>query len=430
MCLSLLLLCFSEKVLNKNLFYGIIIRMIHKRQLSVPATLRLLKICMFFNFFMLVAPVIVLVYTSKGITLGDFFLIQALFRLSAVLFEIPSGYLSDRFSRRRILIIGIAFHCLGFAMLAIAYGFWQIVFGEALLGIATALFSGTLEAYTYDLLKRNHTQKQFLKEFGGIQTYIMAASFVSAPLGGYLFARIGGNALFWIEAVLCLVALYTAILMPELSEIKRKKPKDKSNIADALSITIQTLKKPKLRNFIVFPSFFAAFTIILFWMLQPVMKSAHIPVELFGFFTMLNGLFSIIFAKYAHVICTKFGEIKTSVLTILFVILGLCCAFIALYVPNMFVVVITCAIMGIVPSVRQLNNLQYNTLIHDDISSSERGTVLSTRAMVSTIAGAAMLTCAKVLLDTYGIKTTLTFTLFMTVFLFWSLTRVKKYIKK
>ena len=279
--------------------------MIHKKQLSVQSTLRLLKIGMFFNYFMLVAPVIVLIYTGKGITLGDFFLIQALFRLSAVLFEIPSGYLSDRFSRRRILIIGIAFHCLGFAMLAIAYGFWQIVFGEALLGISSALFSGTLEAYTYDLLKRNHTQKRFLKEFGSIQTSIMAASFISAPLAGYLFAKIGGNALLYIEGLLCVIALCIIWKIPELTEIKRKKPKNKSNIADALNITIQTLRKPKLRNFIIFPSLFGGFTIVLFWLLQPVMKTALIPVEFFGFFTMLKGLSSIVFAKYAYIILGK-----------------------------------------------------------------------------------------------------------------------------
>lgn len=404
--------------------------MIHKKQLSVPATLRLLRISMFFNYFMLIAPVIVLVYTNKGISLGDFFLIQALFRFSAILFEIPSGYLSDRFSRRHILLLGIIVHFIGFAVLAIAYGFWQIVLGESLFGIASALNSGTLEAYTYDLLKRDHTQNQFVKEFGSIQTYTMAASFISAPLGGYLFTLIGGNAVLWIEGLLCIVAFGIALFVPELTEVKRKKQKNKSNIADALGITIQTLKKPKLRIFILFPSLFGAFTIVLFWMLQPIMNTSHVPVEIFGFITMLSGLSAIVFAKYAYVICSKLGEIRTSILTILSILLSIICAFTALYYQNIFIVLPACAIMGIVNGTRQLNNLQYNALIHNDISSNERGTILSTRSMISMIFGAAMLTCAKVLLDTYGIKTTLTFTLFMTVFLFWSLTRVKKYIKK
>ncbi|MBO7645150.1 MAG: MFS transporter [Alphaproteobacteria bacterium] len=404
--------------------------MLPKKQRSVQSTLRLLKIGMFFNYFMLITPVIILVYINKGITLGDFFLIQGLFRLAAFLFEIPSGYLSDRFSRRHVLIFGVTIHLIGYATLAIAYGFWQIVMGEALLGVASALFSGTLEAYTYDLLKRNHTQKHFLKEFGSIRTYIEAASFIAALLGGYLFAKIGGNALLWVEALLCIISLTTTFMMPELSEVKRKKPKNKSNMADAVGITIKTLRKPKLRNLIIFPSFFGAFTIILFWILQPVMEKAHVPVALFGFFTALNGFSSILFSKYAHIICKKLGEIKTSVITILSIFLSVSCVFVTLYAQNMFIVYIACTIMGIVPAIRQLNNLQYNALIHDDITSNERGTVLSTRAMVSTLFGAGMLTCAKFLLDTYGIETTMIFTLFMTVFLFWSLKNVKKYLKK
>ena len=381
------------------------------------------------NCFMLITPVVVLVYTGKGVSLGDFFLIQGLFRLAAFLFEIPSGYLSDRFSRRHVLIFGVIVHLMGYSMLAIAYGFWQIVFGEALLGVASALFSGTLEAYTYDLLKRNHTQKHFLKEFGSIRTYIEAANFISAPLGGYLFARIGGNALLWLEALLCIIPLVCAIIMPELTEIRRKKAKNKTALADAIGITVRTMKNSKLRNLIFFPSLFGAFTIVLFWVLQPVMKMAHVPIELFGLFIALNGFASIVFSKYAHVICKKLGEIKTSIITICSVVLSVVCVFIALYASNIFVVYLACIIMGIVPAIRQLNNLQYNTLIHDDISSNERGTVLSTRAMVSTLCGAFMLTCAKFLLDNCGVQITMLFVLFMTVFLFWSLKNVKKYIQ-
>lgn len=40
---------------------------------SVARTLNLLRFGWFFNFFMMIAPVIVLVYTQKGITVGDFF---------------------------------------------------------------------------------------------------------------------------------------------------------------------------------------------------------------------------------------------------------------------------------------------------------------------------------------------------------------------
>ena len=57
---------------------------------SDETALRLLKWSEFFLMFMLIIPVAVLLYQDKGITLGDFFLIQGLFRIAAFALEIPS----------------------------------------------------------------------------------------------------------------------------------------------------------------------------------------------------------------------------------------------------------------------------------------------------------------------------------------------------
>ena len=178
---------------------------------SVKRGLALLKLGWFCHNFMLIVPVIVLVYTQKGVTVGDFFLIQGMFRLAAFLFEIPSGYMSDCLSRKRVMISGAVFALAGYVTIAAAYGFWALVLGEALLGIASALFSGTLEAYTYDLLKRNKTQKQFLKEFGSIQTWSGIASFVAMILGGILYGYIGMN-LLWIESAIAGIYICIFIL--------------------------------------------------------------------------------------------------------------------------------------------------------------------------------------------------------------------------
>ena len=394
---------------------------------SVKRGLALLKLGWFCHNFMLIVPVIVLVYTQKGVTVGDFFLIQGMFRLAAFLFEIPSGYMSDCLSRKKVMISGAVFALAGYVTIAVAYGFWALVLGEALLGIASALFSGTLEAYTYDLLKRNKSQKQFLKEFGSIQTWAGVASFVAAVIGGVLFTYIGANIL-WIESVFMLFAIISFLFLPELLEVRRV-VKHKEAIVDTISITANTLKNPKLRNLILFPSIFGAFTIILFWILQPVMETAAVPVALFGFYTAINKISSIFVAKYAYKICEKFGNFQTSIITIETIIIGIIMGLLATHIHSMPIIYIACAFMAFVPSMHVLNNLQYNTLIHHSIKSNERGTVLSTRAMVSTVVSAFGLIIAKILMDGYGITTTLLFTFVMTGLLIWSLKKVIKYIK-
>ncbi len=394
---------------------------------SVKRGLYLLRAGWFFHNFMLVLPVIVLVYTQRGISVGDFFLIQGIFRLVAFLFEIPSGYLSDRFSRRRVMIMGGAFCVAGFSVIAMAYGFWAIVLGEALLGVTSALFTGTLEAYTYDLLKRNKTQKQFLKEFGNIMTFGSAASFVAAIFGGGLFARFGGDCLLWVQILFALMSVFAFCFLPELLEVKRV-VKNKTAIADALGITWHTLQNPRLRNLILFPAMFGAFTIVLLWISQPIMETAMVPVQLFGLYLGMKQFSEIVLSKYAYKICERYGEIKVSIITIGAIVLSIFMGLVAIYAPSMALVYVVCAVLAMLPAVRVLNNLQYNTLIHHSIKSQERGTVLSTRAMVSTVCGAMTLMLAKVLLDGFGITATLVVFLCMTVLLVWALKKVSEFL--
>lgn len=398
------------------------------KSFSVQRGLGVLRLGWFFHNFMLILPVIVLVYTQRGITVGDFFLIQGLFRLAAFLFEIPSGYLSDRFSRRSVMIFGALFSVAGFGVIAMSYGFWPIMLGEALLGISSALYTGTLEAYTYDLLKRNKTQKQFLKEFGSIMTWGSMASFVAAVFGGILYAYIGGDNILWLEVLFAVCATISFVFLPELLEVRRK-ANNKTAVADAIGITYHTLKNPKLRNLILFPAMFGGFTIVMLWIMQPIMEMSHVPVQLFGFYFGINQMSAIVFSKFAYKICEKLGEIRVSIITIATIVMGCVMGLLAVHTALMPVVYVACALMAVVPAIRILNNLQYNTLIHHSIKSQERGTVLSTRAMVATVCGAVMLIGAKFLMDNFGVTATLLSVLLMTTVLVWGLKKVAVFIK-
>ncbi|RME62044.1 MAG: MFS transporter, partial [Candidatus Dadabacteria bacterium] len=51
-------------------------------------------------------PVIVLFFKENGLSMKDVFILQALFSVAVVIFEIPSGYFSDVVGRRTTLIVG------------------------------------------------------------------------------------------------------------------------------------------------------------------------------------------------------------------------------------------------------------------------------------------------------------------------------------
>ena len=220
--------------------------------------------------FMLIIPVAVLLYQDKGITLGDFFLIQGLFRIAAFALEIPSGYVSDVFSRRKVLFIGALIWLAGNVGLYFAYGFWQIALCEMSFGFAAALFSGTKEAYAYDLLKRMKREKQFLQENGSIATYASTASFTATIAGGILYPVLG-NGIIAVETVAALLAVICTFLLPELKEVRRKIAPESSPMQDVAKIVKMSVKHPEINLFMLFPALFGAFTIVLLWILQPTM---------------------------------------------------------------------------------------------------------------------------------------------------------------
>jgi MFS family permease len=76
----------------------------------VPAKLhrniKLIYSLAFFHSFMIIAPVLVPFFVSKGLSLAEVFYLQAVYATTIVLLEAPSGYFADLFGRRRLLIIG------------------------------------------------------------------------------------------------------------------------------------------------------------------------------------------------------------------------------------------------------------------------------------------------------------------------------------
>ena len=139
--------------------------------------------------------------------MADFFLIQGIFRIAAFLFEIPSGYLADVFSRKKIMVLAALLQFLGMLLLIWAQGFWAVVVCESLMGMADALLSGTGEAYVYDLLKRDGKENQYVKENGSIKSFAQVGTFISMVIGGVLLAR-GENVLLGVEACLVLFGFF------------------------------------------------------------------------------------------------------------------------------------------------------------------------------------------------------------------------------
>ena len=99
---------------------------------------------------MVLMPVIVLFFESRGLRLSEVLLLQAWFAGLVLVLEVPSGYLADLLGRKRTLVVGSLFGGIGHLVLLFAHGFWQLAVFEACLAVAFSLMSGANLALLYD----------------------------------------------------------------------------------------------------------------------------------------------------------------------------------------------------------------------------------------------------------------------------------------
>ncbi len=134
-------------------------------------------------------PVFAVIQLDYGLTMSQFAILNAVWAVSIVLLEVPSGALADRIGRKRMVLIAsilmvcemalIAFVPLGHS--AILFGAW--VLNRILSGAAEAAASGADEALAYDSLPKEQAKELWPKVLSRLM-FLSSLSFVGAMLVG------------------------------------------------------------------------------------------------------------------------------------------------------------------------------------------------------------------------------------------------------
>ncbi|HYX07442.1 MAG TPA: MFS transporter [Bacteroidales bacterium] len=253
---------------------------------SIRKNIISLYLIKFSKWFMLFMPIIVPFYNENGLQLKELFFLQAIYSISIVALEIPSGYLADVLGRRKTLIGGTLLTFTGFLIYTVSYGFWGFLFAEVILGIGTSLISGADSALLYDTLADFRREGEYVKYEGRIIAAGNFAESVAGILGG-LLATISLRTPYYFQAGVAFIGIPAAILLTE--------PSRHSNMIEMswkgiISIVRFALFEDKmLRRNIFFSSIIGASTLTMAWFVQPYFKLVGIPLGWYGvLWTALN----------------------------------------------------------------------------------------------------------------------------------------------
>ncbi len=276
-----------------------------------------------FSFFwlsMVIIPVIVPFFESRGLSLAQVFYLQAIFALFVVLFEVPSGYLADVCGRKKTLVAGSIFHGLGFSWLCVADGFAELVLFEMLVGLGMSLLSGADLSLLYDsqqVLGQGPEEKT--RGIANLRFVKSIAEGVSALLGGFLviysfdFVVIANAVFAW-----CPLILTLGLTEAPFTRMEPAKP------VHNLSRVIRHLfvNDRLLRLICMNITFFSLATFYVVWMLQPYWLDQGVPLAAFGLLWAAQSFLFAFASKVCPVMERRFGARPVLVLMAILPIAG------------------------------------------------------------------------------------------------------------
>ncbi|MGA5900796.1 MFS transporter [Streptomyces venetus] len=169
----------------------------------------------FLDDFVLLYPVYALLFADTGMSLWQISSLFALWSITAVVLEVPSGAWADALSRRRLLWIGPLLTAAGFALWVAVPSYWAFAAGFVLWGAGGALGSGALEALVYDELDRLGAAGRYARTMGRARAARLLGTVASIGLAGPVLARGGYAAVGAASVLACVLTAVTATRLPE-----------------------------------------------------------------------------------------------------------------------------------------------------------------------------------------------------------------------
>ncbi|CAM3592119.1 MULTISPECIES: MFS transporter [Helicobacter] len=213
-----------------------------------------------------------------GIAMGGYALTQ-------VLFQIPFGFLSDKFGRKSMIALGLVVFVFGSLVCALSADIYWLIVGRLMQGAGAV--GGVISAMIADLVREENRTKA-MALMGGTISLSFTFALILGPILG---AHYGIPSLFWITCILALFGLVILfVAVPNTPKVTYRFT-NQSGEYNAI-LKNKNLQIMNLTNFLQKGFMTLAFLIIPialvkgFEMPKEDLWQVYIPASLLGFFAM------------------------------------------------------------------------------------------------------------------------------------------------
>ncbi|WP_375142016.1 MFS transporter [Natronoarchaeum rubrum] len=330
-------------------------------------------------------PVMYLFFLAQGLSFTQIAILEAIYNLTTLFGEIPTGYVGDRVGRRNSLLVGTSLISVTLLGIGLSSSFLPLAGLYVCWSLGYNFRSGSEDAWLYDTLTDDLSEDEFARVRGRGESAALAVGAVAAILGGYL-GSIDLSYPWFVAAGVTSLGVVVLLTLDE-PETYKETATEELSLRRTVRIVRDVLARRRLRAFLLYYYvLYAAVTYLVFVFLQPIFETVVLDLgvpqsqveALLGWFYAAYSLVGAVLNYYTGAIRETIG-LRMWFLVLPFAVGG---ALIGMYLLPVLALPTFLLIRGVSDVTRSFAG-QY---INDRVETLGRATVLSAMAMVSGLA--------------------------------------------
>lgn len=240
----------------------------------------------------------VIYFQEKGFSFFQISTLMAVFGITPLFFEMPTGVIADLYGRKFSVIVGE--FLFGFSVLGVflTSNYYLLILIFAIMGISVTFSSGAWEAWITDLLKSKR-KSNLLHNFFIKQRSITSLGFIFAGvLGGLIVTYFGLNSIWLFSGLPFILSGFLLLFFADEGYFVKKERNILKAFKDMLKYSKfsinYSLKHPVLL-FLILATFLISFNGSMAGMLmwQPFLVSLDFPVAWLGYLLSIGAMIAV-----------------------------------------------------------------------------------------------------------------------------------------
>ena len=221
---------------------------------------------------------------QRGLSLGTVLAFEAAWWIFVISLEIPTGIITDKWGRKRSLVLGSLLFTLGFLVFGFSASPILLLSAYLIWGLGDSFISGTDTAFLFESLKKQQITEKYAQYEGFLNAGALMVIATTTALGPILLLWTSLSVPFILTALFGLILVCVSLF---LSESRNEEPLAQNAHSTELKSIISVLANPRVSGIICLKAIPEMSLAILLLTLPQTLSNYGLPTFQFGWWMAL-----------------------------------------------------------------------------------------------------------------------------------------------